>query len=487
MHEEIVRPNAAAMIESMRAFGYSTQAAIADLVDNSISAGARNVWIDFHWAGRESYVCMVDDGVGMSERELSAAMRLGSRSPREARIAGDLGRFGLGLKTASFSQCRSLTVASRRSASPAVVRRWDLDHVNRTEEWTLLTNAEPHALRRIEALDELDQGTAVLWEKGDRLVGDDALEDRDAHDRFLGNVRHVEEHLAMTFQRFMTGRDATVLWINGRRLEPWDPFLEQHPATQRLPEEVLAIRGERIVVAPFVLPHHSRLTGAEHARAAGPGGWNAYQGFYIYRGGRLLVPGDWLRLFQKEEHAKLARIRIDLPTTVDSEWQIDVRKASARPPGALRADMRRIGEVARRRATAVYRHRGKAIARRATGEHVFVWRQELRRGKLSYAINRGHPVIADLLERDPDAESALRVVEETIPAPLIALDASQRPDQQASPFEMADAGELRGLLRKVYSSLRRVGGDRQGILEQLMRMEPFDGHPEILAELDDLE
>jgi len=174
---EIVRPDAASLIESMRAFGYSTPAAVADLVDNSISAGARNVWIDFHWAGTDTHVAVLDDGTGMTELELGEAMRLGSSDPREARDADDLGRFGLGLKTASLSQCRTLTVASRR-AGDLSLRRWDLDYVRSTREWTLLTEVDDESSKLLEPLREFESGTMVLWQRPDRLVGDDALEDR---------------------------------------------------------------------------------------------------------------------------------------------------------------------------------------------------------------------------------------------------------------------------------------------------------------------
>ena len=481
---EIVRPDAASLIESMRAFGYSTPAAVADLVDNSISAGARNVWIDFHWAGTDTHVAVLDDGTGMTELELGEAMRLGSSDPREARDADDLGRFGLGLKTASLSQCRTLTVASRR-AGDLSLRRWDLDYVRSTREWTLLTEVDDESSKLLERLDGLDSGTMVLWQRPDRLVGDDALEDRSARDRFLSTVREVEEHLAMTFQRFMSGRSGVALWINDRRVESWDPFLEDDSATQRLPEETIILRGDRVQVAGYVLPHHSKLSADEHRRAAGPQGWNAHQGFYIYRAGRLLVPGEWLGLFKKEEHSKLARIRIDLPNTMDADWQIDVRKATARPPGALRADLKRIAEVTRQRATAIYRHRGKAIARRSTKEHVFVWRQNLHRGKVVYELNRDHPIVRDLLRREPDAESVLRLVEETVPAPLIALDASQRPDQQSTPFEVAANGELVRMAGDVYSLLRDFGQGHDDAVRQLATMEPFDRFPEVLAELDE--
>jgi hypothetical protein len=142
---EIIAPSASAMIESMRACGYSLPMAIADLIDNSISAGSANVWLNFHWAGPDSWISVMDDGNGMSKEELVSAMRLGSQSPLEEREIGDLGRFGLGMKTASFSQCRRLTVKTRHKNNETI-RRWDLDFIadnarQNRDEWFLLSMA----------------------------------------------------------------------------------------------------------------------------------------------------------------------------------------------------------------------------------------------------------------------------------------------------------------------------------------------------------
>ena len=136
---DVVSPRADSLMESLRGAGYSLPAAVSDLIDNSITAGAANIWLQFHWSGANSRVSILDDGRGMSETELVDAMRIGSRSPRDERDADDLGRFGLGLKTASISQARSLTVASRTAQSRTPnIGQWDLDHLAAVCEWQLL-------------------------------------------------------------------------------------------------------------------------------------------------------------------------------------------------------------------------------------------------------------------------------------------------------------------------------------------------------------
>ena len=337
---EVVSPRADHLMESLRGTGYSLPGAISDLIDNSITAGARNVWLHFHWAGAGSWVSILDDGCGMSEAELVDAMRSGSRSPREDREASDLGRFGLGLKTASISQARSLTVATHTVAAEAPsVRQWDLDHLASVGEWQLRRIPIDGLGSRVEPLSKLAQGTLVVWEKLDRLVGDVGSDDERARGQFLESLQAVEKHIGMVFHRFMAGRQSVSIWLNDREIVPWDPFLTDEDATQQLAMESLG-QADEVRVTPYVLPHHSRLTTAQHSAAGGPAGWNAQQGFYVYRNRRLLLPGDWLGLeFRKEEHYKLARIRVDLSNSSDDEWAIDVRKSRARPPLRFRDDL----------------------------------------------------------------------------------------------------------------------------------------------------
>lgn len=488
---ELADPKAGALIESLRAFGYTPHAAVADLVDNSISAGARNVWLNFHWAGADSWMTIVDDGHGMNDDELREAMRAGSQSPRETRQADDLGRFGLGLKTASFSQSRELTVMSRREGGQVNQRRWDLDVVADSGEWRLLKDIDEDSRTILGRLEGMSSGTAVLWRRMDRVVDGSSVDDPKAKDRFLQTAEQVERHLAVTFHRFLARSRAFAIHVGEGRVEAWDPFLQSHPFTQALVEDIVRYKGNKIPIRPFVLPHHSKLTTDEFKRAAGEGGWNAQQGFYVYRNRRLIVAGGWLGLgFQREEHAKLARIRVDLPNSLDEEWQIDVRKASARPPGPVREDFRRIARKTRDLAVEVYRHRGKAIARSRPSETAFVWNREQRNGRIRYRVNRDHPVVKALLRSDDTARSrraaALRLIEETVPIPLIAIDHAETPDQQATPLEGVSVAEVRELVIEMRSQLFAAGLKGRELTMALLSMEPFDRYPEIVtAVLDD--
>lgn len=489
---DVVAPDASAMIESLRAFGYDLPTAIADLVDNSISAGARNVWLNFFWDGPASYVLLGDDGLGMTEPELVGAMRAGSRSPLVPRTSNDLGRFGLGLKTASFSQCRRLTVASRTSGGRLAVRRWDLDHVQKVRDWQLLREPASGSMPRLDSIAGASQGTLVLWEQMDRLVDGTSTRDKADHQRFLELVGLVESHLGMVFHRFLKGKGSIRLFINGRddrhRVGAWDPFLEDEPATQAGPMETLQTPGGAVDIQAFVLPHHDRLTRDAHREASGPAGWNAQQGFYVYRNRRLLVPGDWLGLgFAKEEHYKLARIRIDIHNTADREWDIDVKKSSARPPSGLRKRLRWIAEEARKKAVAVYRHRGGNPVAKASGPVDPVWIAVDRVGKTGYTINREHPLVARCLTGSAQTRGSLaamlRLLEETVPIRRIWLEETEKPDAHAQPFERASEKEIAGIIKQVHSALISLGLEEGEAATRLRAMEAFATHAHLVEAL----
>ncbi|MCY4530049.1 MAG: ATP-binding protein [Chloroflexi bacterium] len=484
---DLVAPRADVLMESLRATGYSLPDAVSDLIDNSVAAGARNIWLDFHWAGADSWASILDDGSGMSESDLVGAMRVGSRSPRDTRDPSDLGRYGLGLKTASISQARSLTVATHTAKGNGIrTRRWDLDHLALTGDWQLLNvPVEAIAERNVESLSQLEHGTLVVWEKLDRLVGDAGVDNARAHRQFLDVLRGVEEHVAMVFHRFMAERNAVSIWLNGQVIKPWDPFLWEEGATQRLQSETLGDPEATVVVTPFVLPHHSRLSSEKHRLAGGPAGWNAQQGFYVYRNRRLFLPGDWLGLgFIKEEHYKLARIQLDLSNSSDHEWEIDVRKSRARPPLPLKEDLRRIAQAVRKRAVTVYRHRGKTLARTARESPVFVWQRHVRGNRVSYVVNRGHPLIRDALgAQSLDSkrlQQILRLVEEYIPVQQVWVDMAEGDESQSQPFESAADQEIADLIRALYSSFIAVGLTHQDALDQLGSTEAIGNRFELV-------
>lgn len=487
---ELAEPRADGMIQSMRAYGYDLPTAIADLLDNSISAGAKNIWLQFHWAGDESHLAVRDDGGGMTEAVLADAMRPACTNPLEPREPKDLGRFGLGLKTASFSQSRRLTVGSKPAGGCSAVRCWDLDYVTLHRQWRLLRAGGPAFASYLQQVETAPSGTVVLWELMDRITpAGTRSNDATAQALFFGRVDEVKHHVAMVFHRLLEGPRSLRIWINGNAVIPWDPFLSKHVATQQLTEAPLLLFGNRMHVRPFVLPHHSKITPELHATAAGPRGWTAQQGFYVYRNKRMIASGDWLGLgYQKEEHYKLARIMLDIPNSMDAEWEVDVKKSRASPPPALRKELKQLAAITRREASAIYRHRGARI-RQGPQQMVFLWERHVKHGKVSYSINREHPLVKSLAsqtgEQGRKVRALLSVIEETIPVPTITMDSSETPDAHAKPFELAASSALRNALSITFDALRMGGVSITEAKVRLMNTEPFSQFPELIAVLDD--
>lgn len=492
---DIVSPGAAAMIESLRAYGYSLNTAISDLVDNSISASAKNIWIHLHWAGSESWISIVDDGFGMDEETLINAMRPGSSNPLEERSETDLGRFGLGLKTASFSQCRSLTVASKTAGAEVSLRRWDLDYVGEHNEWRLLKQAREGAEGRFAQLDSLDHGTVILLEDLDRLCHQQSAKDESQRRKFFDRISLLSQHVSMVFHRFMEGRSGLNVYLNGygddHRLKPWDPFLTSMEATSPQPEENKSFHDGNVTVKGFVLPHKDKLDTDQHEAGAGPSGWNDQQGFYVYRNKRLLVAGSWLGLggrrhgWTKEEHYKLARIKIDIPNSMDSAWQIDVKKSTAVPPLLVSQWLEEYAGHVRREAREVFSHRGQYGRRASTQDIVRLWRTGTRGGSQIYKIDRQSDLVKGVLQQagklKPEIEALLRVLEETVPVQQIWLDMAEHSERSNEPMGGLTENQVMDLVETTLVTLAGPGRKpSESAVEIVCSMEGFSAYAEII-------
>lgn len=479
------------MLESLRGLGYTAASALADIVDNSISAGAFNVDIWLSWDGVASRVTILDDGRGMSDSELEKAMRLGDKNPLDPRAADDLGRFGMGLKTASFSQCRRLTVASRRDDALSCLR-WDLTKLSEKPlDWLIYEGAHLGSEGFLAPLDGKPSGTLVLWEDLDRMVTE-GYTPEDFGDLIDG----IEAHLAMVFHRLIDGLGPKFrLTLNGRVVRAWDPFMTDHPAKtwSSHPGRFGTLAGP-IEIEGHVLPHKDRLTPEELEAGAGPNGWTAQQGFYIYRNQRLLVAGGWLGLGQgrgwnREESHRLARIRLDIPNTADAHWKIDIRKSTARPPVSIRAWLTRYAEDTRERARKVFAFRGAPTMGRGRVPIEQAWRVEHTSRGTKYRIDEKHPAVAVALEasagRADLVRAMLRVIEETVPVQRIWLDTAENRDTPRTGFTGEPPEAVVQVLKTLFSDMvGRKGMSVSDARKLLLSTEPFQNYPAVVAALD---
>lgn len=491
-------PKAGAMLEALRGLGYSTAAALADIVDNSVAAGASEARVRFEWEGPESRISILDNGRGMDDPALEAAMTLGTINPLDERAPTDLGRFGLGLKTASFSQCRRLTVASRRSGAQIVCLRWDLDAIatDPLGGWRMFEGPAAGSERFLKPLTAQSSGTLVLWERMDRVVtaGSD-------FSHFADLAIDVESRLAMVFHRLIEGhRPCFRLFVNDRPVAPWDPFMTGHPAKAwESPVAQLSTPVGLVEAQCHVLPHKDRLTDEDFAKAGGPEGWTSQQGFYVYRNRRLLLAGGWLglgqgRAWNREEAHRLARIRVDIPNSADAAWRIDVRKSMARPPVLVRPWLTRLAENTRERARKVFAFRGAPALRPGGAPIEQAWRIEHLRSGVRYRIDEGHPAVAAVMEACKDRKdlvsAMLRVVEETVPVQRIWLDTAENRDTPRTGFsgtpETAPNGVRAVLLTLFRDMIGRRGMSAEASVRTLSATDPFQNYPDLVASLPEL-
>ena len=479
-------PTAQALSESLRSLGYSTETALADLIDNSITANAKNVWLSIARAGQNAVdrLALLDDGNGMDRVELLAAMRPGTRDPRAVRLENDLGRFGLGLKTASFSQCRTLTVASKKAGGDVNVLRWDLDHVAATNTWQLLQGPPPDVLDDLELLRKKKSGTLVIWTGIDALdVGDVEL------------IRRVREHLALTFHRFIEiGELKIFISMDARLLSSLpvpkvDPFMRANPAMATGPAEVL---NDLCAVQIFVLPHPDRCTDEERLGAALGRDWRDRQGIYVYRNNRLLVAGGWLGLkrgWKNDADTQLARISVDFLNTQDQDWKIDVLKSRASPPPQVRHRLMRLAEVARSRSTKLFLHRATTGRRQGPGKspdalNVPLWTSQAGPLGRVFAINAEHPAIRRVLQESPAAPGALGLLARSLPMAEIWHEYRRRIGDDEHPVAEPDdrPTRLSDLLEFMRYETRKGGRTIEDVVRDVRTMVPFCDDPDLIDE-----
>ena len=396
-------PSAASLTASLRDLGYSLETAVADLIDNSISAEATEIDVFCDMSRSTPVLVIVDNGRGMLEDEVIAALRHGATDPRKKRGPKDLGRFGLGLKTASFSQCRRLTVVSTVKGKHAGAE-WNLDDVEKNDEWliAILDSDEIAAQPYFEDLG--DTGTLIIWRDLDRLFEDETGRRRD--EIVSEKLTIVERHLSLVFHRFLAGevkgRRKLTIRINGHPITPFDPFCRKNEATQILPRKPYGSRTWRSPCSPTSchttadcpLPN---LIIIRTEAISSP-----IKGAYVYRNGRLMAWGDWFRMVPKGEATKLARVQIDFPNSLDEAWTIDIKKSRARPPHAVRERLRQIIAKIAARSVTVHRGRGQRLFQENEAP---LWERYADHGGIRFEINAEHPLVTSISKRLPPEDA----------------------------------------------------------------------------------
>lgn len=369
-HVEDITPGARGLIRTFSGYGYNFGQSVADLVDNSIDAGATCVEIELEFEGKDSWLMLSDNGSGISKSVLREALRPGAE--REYRT-DDKGKFGLGLKTASLTHCTKLTVVSRVAPRRRRLdaRTLDVEHLQETNRWEVLVVDPPD--RAAEKLRE-HAGTVVIWERLETLLQYQIPWGKRAENRFFELVEQLEGHLSMVFHRFLAGearrKEPLEIWINGRQIEPWDPFARNEPQTQDLGEKQLEIHtahGRGLVVYhPYILPSQKQFSTPAAFKSLGRDRWNDLQGFYVYRSDRLIQAGGWSRMRARDEHTKYARASIEFMRDLDEAFNVGTSKTTVRLPEELRTELNEPVQQLIRAARIAYNGRRADGGRRRT-------------------------------------------------------------------------------------------------------------------------
>jgi hypothetical protein len=367
MNDLINDPNASRLIFGLRDTGYNVKTAAADIIDNSIAAGANIINIDIQLMhdGRK-IVYFGDDGHGMTQDEVRNAMRYGADKRPDAK---SLGKFGLGLKTASSSVCKRYSVISRKSPEqPLAKLTWDLEHVEQRNVWEML--AEPVTADQQDAFEEFcgATGTLVIWENCDRLLSKEYTPGTKEQAAVKRMSEALSSHISLVFHRFLDVEDDrernVEIRINEVAVTPWNPFYPQRS------EQVLAANKQKVFVELFdgseeiagmkawILPHRRDMTKEEETKFARIS--NKAQGFYVYREGRLIQDGGWMDVFgAPEPHTSLLRIEFDFGHELDEAFRIDVKKSRILFHPDLEDGLRKLLQPVYREAGSRYRRESR--------------------------------------------------------------------------------------------------------------------------------
>lgn len=434
-------PHPSILLESLRNMGYTLKSAIADIIDNSISAAAKHIAIQFrgNMDIEEPWIAICDDGEGMDRATLLNSMKFGSRELDGGRGgAMDLGRFGLGMKTASISQCRKLTVFSWQNESVHAFC-WDLDKI--TAAWDIqelsIEEINEHAIIK-EVSDSLyfptkKHGTIVLWEVLDR----DAIK---SHRNMNESMAEVETHIAEVFHRFMQKEkkfnNVISFSINGRKIVPLSPFGPNVPERYILRGDNFKCDGYVVSYKPYILPRAVDYEKAsEYTRYGGKEGYLHNQGFYVYRNRRLIEKATWFRKRKKEFKTQLLRIQLDIPAELDASWCIDVKKSQTTPPVDIQNRVDSIVEAAMNEARSHWDSGTRNIrVMRDYQEPIWAIRKKQGRSNVhSYKVNKKHALYQLILNNLPNSVRSLfseytETISETFPFEQYYSDRNQNAD-----------------------------------------------------------
>lgn len=486
-------PQADMLMGSMRQMGYSFDAAIADIIDNSISAHCTTIRLLFPTNPMDILALgILDDGIGMDGDTLFEAMRYGSSPSERERDENDLGRFGLGMKSASLSQCRRLTAISIKDGIISAFT-WDYSYIQKKKHWITIehSNEEVRSFPYVNKLLEQNKGTLIIWQDFDVIAKSSGGQVYDTLNELKSSVY---DYVSLIFHRYLNGGSQKIsIFVNNQQVKAKDPFLENHKKTTTQKERVIALPDSsgierKIKVKPFILPFATDLKEGDKKLIGGIENLRSKQGFYIYRNNRLIIWGTWFGMKPRAELTKNARIRVDIPNSLDDIWSIDIKKQTASIPKRIQNQLKETVRQTLEISVAQQTHRGRK--NKVDDEIDYIWdRMEGRGNSFYYQINRDSKLYQYIRSKMSDSdydllELLINEIEKNLPIQQMYIDKSN----EAITVEEDDSrfDDVYQIAVTMASTLKKnTNGSIENIIDEIMKSEPFCKFPKLRDKLTD--
>jgi len=414
-------PDPISLLESNRNLGYSIEEAISDLIDNSISAEATNVSYEIHPNNGKPYFLLKDNGIGMSnlDNELVDSFRLGSKNPLDERDPNDLGRFGFGMKTASLSQARILTVITKKKGYNTLAFSLDLNFIRDNGKWLLKKIDDDFYKAEFDFLKDLDSGTIIRWDDWDRAPK--------SENDLLSLNSQINDYLSVCFHRFI--EKGISISCHDYSLESCSPIPSGEGA--EFYSEIILDKNNKAKQTSYILQHpknweenYENINRFNSFRLFN--GFERQQGIYIYRCDRLLTPqGGWLGLLKKGNAAKFARVVIDYPNDADALWSLDITKTNASIPFEFKREIKKLIDKTKKKSVTKIVSGNRNIKRSLSKTHSNIWKisDEKEFNSYKYIIDNNHPILRGLIDekkiKEKDLNFLLKLISENLPVAKI--------------------------------------------------------------------
>ena len=469
---EDITPYATSLLRSNRNLGYLIEEAISDLIDNSITAEAKSIYINLKWNNQIPTLSISDNGFGMTLNKLVESFRLGSNS--EIRESNDLGRFGLGMKTASLSQAKRLVVLTKRNNEKIIGRALDLEYIEQiNNRWNLEIIDIENYSEECRILEESNQGTVIIWGNWDRAPKNE--------EDFISISNNVINYLSVCFHRYID--KYLKIFFNDFEVPSVSPIPPNSEVKSRTPFS----ESNDTVQNAYLLQHpkywdndfiNSRVFNSYTLF----NGFEAQQGLYIYRCDRLITPkGGWFELIKQSNSSKLARITIDYPNKSDKIWNTDVTKTSPSIPYEFKKEIENLISTIKSasiiKINKGYRKQGDEI--RSNYKNSQIWKEEIDNNHncFRYKIDLNHMIFKYLEEESiidhKNLVKIIRLIEDNLPISKIIENNELKPSYHDRMIRSEKLSNENLEIAKNIFDIMKTKMPTHECLEQLFLSEPF--------------